>query len=398
MPEKCYQLFLSGIATPATRKQYEYQLERFLKETKLKDFTALLELDDETRQDMLEKYVLMLKKRDLRKSTIVIALAAIELFFDMNKKLVHKKILRKMASSQADYIPGGEKAYTDEDVRKMLGVTVDLRGRALVHFMASTGSRPASIDDPVLTFKNFRPMPMSCSAVFIYEDSRSHYWGFLTPEATSAILAYRDERIGDGEKVTKDSPIFRADYNGIGKSPVKPLSKDNASQIMRRIVERSKIERIKIGNRYDKALNTAFRKRFDTIVKSTDGINNNLAEKLMGHSVSIPLDNTYMDPEIDRLFNEFVKVISALTVDPTERQKVTIHRLKKEKSDLEEKTLDVGELKNIIKAEQMRVDELEDLLSDLFEQYASKRQKQIEQNPNPKARSDPSLANIGEEP
>jgi len=178
-------------------------------------------------------------------------------------------------------------------------------------------------------------MPMGCSAVFIYEDSRSHYWSFLTPEATNAVLSYRDERIRDGEKVTKGSPIFRADYNGIGKSPVKPLSKDNASQIMRRIVERSKIERIKIGNRYDKALNTAFRKRFDTIVKSTDGINNNLAEKLMGHSVSIPLDNTYMDPEIDRLFNEFVKVISALTVDPTERQKATIHRLRKEKSELE---------------------------------------------------------------
>jgi len=42
-----------------------------LKETKLKDFTALLELDDETRQDMLEKYVLMLKGRDLRKQWIV---------------------------------------------------------------------------------------------------------------------------------------------------------------------------------------------------------------------------------------------------------------------------------------------------------------------------------------
>ncbi len=330
MPEKCYQLFLSGIATPATRKQYEYQLERFLKETKLKNFTALLELDDETRQDMLEKYVLMLKKRDLRKSTIVIALAAIELFFDMNKKLVHKKILRKMVSSQADYIPGGEKAYTDDDVRNMLGVTVDLRGKALIHFMASTGSRPASIDDPVLTFNNFRPMPMGCSAVFIYSDSKSHYWSFLTPEATNAILSYRDERLRDGEKVTKDAPIFRANYNGIGKSPVKPLSKDNASQIMRRIVERSKIERIKIRNRYDKALNTAFRKRFDTIIKSTDGINNNLAEKLMGHSVSIPLDNTYMDPEIDRLFNEFAKVIPALTVDATERQKLKIQKLEAE--------------------------------------------------------------------
>jgi len=106
---------------------------------------------------------------------------------------------------------------------------------------------------------------------------------------------------------------------------------------MRRIVERSSIERIKIGNRYDKALNTAFRKRFDTIIKSRDGINNNLAEKLMGHSVSIPLDNTYMHPEIDRLFNEFVKVIPALTVDPTERQKLKIQELESDKDQLIQK-------------------------------------------------------------
>jgi len=96
------------------------------------------------------------------------------------------------------------------------------------------------------------------------------------------------------------------------------------------IVQKSKIERIKSGYRFDKALNTAFRKRFNTIVKSTNGINPHLAEKLMGHSVTIPLDNTYMDPEIDKLFNEFVKVIPALTVDESLKLKAEI----KAKNDL----------------------------------------------------------------
>ncbi len=65
MAEKCYQMFLSGISTEKTREKYEYYLQRFLKETKLKNFTALIELDDETRQDIVEKYILMLKSRDL---------------------------------------------------------------------------------------------------------------------------------------------------------------------------------------------------------------------------------------------------------------------------------------------------------------------------------------------
>jgi len=95
MVEKCYQLFLSGIRTEKTREKYEYYLKKFLKETKLKNFSALIELDDKTRQDLLEKYILMLRSRKL-KSSVIPVLYAIELFFDMNKKILHKTVLRKM--------------------------------------------------------------------------------------------------------------------------------------------------------------------------------------------------------------------------------------------------------------------------------------------------------------
>jgi len=251
-----------------------------------------------------------------------------------------------MISSQGDYIPGGEKAYTDEDVRKMLLETREIRSKALIHFMASTASRPGAIDDPVLTFRNLRPMELGCGAIFIYQDSKEHYWGLLTPEAMKAVLDYRDERVKDGEKISKDSPIFRADYR-FGDEPVKPLHRDNASQIIRRIVQKSKIERIKSGYRFDKALNTAFRKRFDTIVKSINGINPHLAEKLMGHSVSIPLDNTYFDPELDRLFEEFVKIIPALTVDESLKLKAEIKAkndlIKKQESEKDQSIKDISE-------------------------------------------------------
>ena len=55
-------------------------LQRFLKETRLKNFTALIELDDETRQDIVEKYVLMLKTRELKRTSVRPVLYAIELF------------------------------------------------------------------------------------------------------------------------------------------------------------------------------------------------------------------------------------------------------------------------------------------------------------------------------
>ena len=70
MSEKCYQLFLSGICAEKTRDKYEYYLKRFLKETKLKNFSALIELDDETRQDIIERYILLLKSNGLKRTSV----------------------------------------------------------------------------------------------------------------------------------------------------------------------------------------------------------------------------------------------------------------------------------------------------------------------------------------
>jgi len=186
-------------------------------------------------------------------------------------------------------------------------------------------------------------MPLGCLAVHLYENSNQHYWGFLTPEATKALHEYRDDRIRDGEKLTRDSPVFRADYNEIGQAPVKPLVENNAYQIIDRIVKNARIERVKIGNRYDKALNTAFRKRFNTIMKTIDGVNINLAEKLMGHSVTIPLDNTYLNALKDKLFIEFKKAIPELTISSEERVKAENRRLRKEKKSQEDLRKEIKE-------------------------------------------------------
>lgn len=344
MSEKCYQLFLSGIRTEKTRDKYEYYLKRFLKETKLKNFSALIELDDETRQDIIEKYILLLKSNGLKRTSVRPVLYAIELFFDMNKKILHKTVLSKMVQGIPDHIKGGEKAYTNDDIKMMLEKAPDSRAKALIHFMASLGARPGVIVDPVLTFGMTESMPLGCLAVHLYENSNEHYWGFLTPEATKALHEYRDERIRHGEKITKESPVFRSDYNEIGQAPVKSLLEDNAFQIINRVVKNARIERVKIGNRYDKALNTAFRKRFNTIMKTIDGVNINLAEKLMGHSVTIPLDNTYLSALKDKLFLEFKKTIPELTIDDSERNKIEIENQNRKISDLEEKTNRIEEL------------------------------------------------------
>ncbi len=101
----------------------------------------------------------MLKEKGLKRSSVRPVLYAIELFFDMNKKILHKTVLRKMIQGIPDHKIGGEKTYTDEDIRKMLEVAQDTRAKALVHSMDSLDSRQGVIVDPILTFGIIETMP-----------------------------------------------------------------------------------------------------------------------------------------------------------------------------------------------------------------------------------------------
>jgi len=93
------------------------------------------------------------------------------------------------------------------------------------------------------------------------------------------------------------------------------------------------IERKKVKNRHEKAIIYGFRKRFHTTLILTDGLNPNIAEKLMGHKNGS--DGNYLRPTPEQCFFEFEKAIPDLTLDPTERQKLTIEDLSKQNSNLE---------------------------------------------------------------
>jgi len=65
-------------------------------------------------------------------------------------------------------------------------------------------------------------------------------------------------------------------------------------------------------------------------------MNISLAEKMMGHSVTVALDNVYLDPTIQQLFNEFKKVIPELTVDDSTRKQIKLEQMEKENIRLNE--------------------------------------------------------------
>jgi len=281
MTNDSFRIFLASMRSEATKKVYTYSLNEFMKFVKIKNYNDIPKLKTKQIQKLLTDWILHLSEKDLAAATVKSKLSAVESFLEMNMVVFHKKILRRLIPSD-DYVPGGDIPFKNEEIQRMLNHTTKLRTKALVHFFASTGVRPGSLDDPVLRLRHLEQMPNECLAVKIYEGSRQNYWAFLTPEASKALKNYHVSWKLNGVISNEDSPIFANTLKSNRKSQAH-LSSKSARQIIYHLIINSGIERTKKGNRFDKAVAYGFRKRFNTILKIHNEVNSNIAEKLMAH-------------------------------------------------------------------------------------------------------------------
>ena len=280
---------------------------------------------------MLKEWVRDYKENSLKYKTIKLKLNVAELFFEMNKKIVYKRILHKMLPD-SDEIPAGEFPFTTEEIWLMKKAAKKLRDMTIIDFLASTGVRPGSLSDPVIRMKYVEDMPHGCKSIRVYDGSKEGYWAFLTPEATDSLNRYLASRKRNGEELTEESVLFR-NYDNPNKKQ-EHLSDNSIRQMLDSVMKRAGIERKKTKNRYDKAIIYGFRKRFNGTLKMNNEVNSNIAEKLMAHKRG--LDGVYLKPTKEECFREFAKAIPDLTLDPTEKQKHMINNLEKETSELKQ--------------------------------------------------------------
>jgi integrase/recombinase XerD len=171
--------------------------------------------------------------------------------------------------------------------------------------------------------------------VTVYADDIEEYRTFLTPEASYALGLYHKERQDKGEILDENSLVF-VKLNG------KPVDKSSTSMIIHRALVRAglKVKNNAKGNpkkqfiRHKIQLNHGFRKRFNTILKLNNDVNDNAIEKMMGHSNG--LDSTYLQITDEKLFDEFWKGVDDLTVSGEYRDKLKIRELEKSIPNKEE--------------------------------------------------------------
>jgi len=348
-------LFEQTIKSPYTLRSYREHLHRFLKFTKLKDYDSLLKLSKDDIQIRIEDYVMYLKKT-VNPNSVDTLMRGVKHFYVINKIGLYWDLIHKLFPEKVK--PSGFMPFSTNDIRGMLNVTTSKRNKAIIHFLASTGSRIGVFDYP-LSMKHLKSMDNGCMAVLIYADDIQEYWAFLTPEATDSLNDYFQQRQDDGEKFSNDSPLFRSKYS-LGFENAKPLRLKSVQSLIFRILENSDVKRVRINKNYDKQMAHAFRKRFNTIMKLNSEVNSNIAEKIMGHSVTHKLDNTYFKPSIDELFNEFKKAIPKLTISEAlqlkEQNKLKDEKIKTLESDKDKRIWNLENKIQSIESLLLRID------------------------------------------
>jgi integrase/recombinase XerD len=321
--QRSFLLFSSSIKSKASLDTYTRGLNGFIRFYKLKDYDSLAGMDPKMLQIMTEDFVMNKRKENLTVSGITNYIAPLEVFCDANDiDLKWKKIKRLLPAQEKR---SGGKPYSTEQISLMLSYEKVIRNRAIIHFLAASGVRVGAISE--IRLKHIVDFEVGCKMITVYADSKDEYVTFLTPEASQAVDHYLEKRRKDGEYLSPESPLFRITYQ-FGTAKVIPMKTTTIAGVLSRAVHRAGIRTVKTYKRFDIQLDHGFRKRWNTIIKNTDGMKIILAEKMMGHSVTIPLDDVYNLPEAKKLFLEYKKAISELTIDDSARTKSELNLVK----------------------------------------------------------------------
>ena len=341
-------LFHSAIKSEKTKHLYNYNLEKFKKYFIIKDFDSLVSIDSKKLQVMIEDYVLYERSRGMSYGSVNGSVSSLSLFFSMNDVIINWQKIKKMLPEKTK--PSGDKPYTTEQIRQVLKNTTNLKFRAMINFMSSSGVRIGSFEE--MRMKDLENFKDGCKSVKVYADSRDEYYTFIHAEAIQALEEHFEFRKQKGEKITPDSWVFCK----LG-DPTKPIPTLNAVSSLSRFINRA-LSRTKTEKRFETMASHGFRKRFATVLKSNKEINLSISEKLMGHSTTVKLDNSYFKPTLEVMFDEYQKAIPDLVIDESAKLKLELEKKEQELSSVEVKDKRIQDLENVLAKVVLNLNEL----------------------------------------
>ena len=350
MNQRSLIIFHSAIKSEKTQKNYDQLLGYFMKYYNLnshKDFDTLISWNPKELQTRIEDYVMYLRSENKSYAWINGLICSLKLFFSMNDVILNWTKLKKLLPERKK--PMCDKAYTTEQIRQILKNTSNLKYRAMIHLMANAGVRVGCFAE--LRMKDIQAYKDGCKSITSYGDDLKEYTTFITAEGVKALDEYFESRKKNGDKLTDESWVFASTNQD------KPITSVVCSTEINRIVKNA-ITRKKINGRFEIASCHGFRRRFATVLKSNREINLSISEKLMGHSTSVQLDNTYFKPSLEVMFDEYQKAIPELAIDEIEKLKLDLQKKDERLASVETKDKRIEQLENSLSSLELTLNEL----------------------------------------
>ena len=256
------------------------------------------------------------------------------------------------------------RGYTLAEIQKLISFASGPIDKAIILIAASSGIREGGFSmtwedvSPVYiinnkyvtelteTQENVEPI---CAILRVYKGTNEEYPAFITPEAYKALMDYRTSWIQDTRKEPKpDEPLFKQE-GWIVKRLSPEAIKQRVDQVARQAGMRMPLAKGK--KRHNVPIMNGFRRFFNKVNKETLSKDSPLAalikkEYMMAHTGLVKLDRNYFQAHIHELIEEYLNAIPNLTISDEERVKVENRKLRKEKSELEDKNQRIAQLEN----------------------------------------------------
>tara|TARA_Y100001960_G_scaffold25289_1_gene22262 strand:+ start:59 stop:1396 length:1338 start_codon:yes stop_codon:yes gene_type:complete len=358
--QKSYKNYLSGFNTKATQKTYEAHFKQFVDFGKYESYDSIIAKDPKILQQEIKDYIVYLKEKNNRHSTMKNNLCAIKLFLDTNDIELNYKSVKKIIGKETKQL-GGRKAYTLQQVQDLFYAKKSLRTKALIATLASSGMRIGAIQ--TLKVGHLKRQEDGGALIVVYEGSIEEYVAGLTPEAVSYVDQMLDERRNAGLEINDNTPLFTMNTLGTKKKTNNPMTDDSLTRELFLLTRIANLQREKKDNRYETSQAHALRKFFKTQChsvkytindKSVQAIETVIIERLMGHSQT-SVKMTYLDTSEKELYAEYQKAIPALTISQEWRLEQKVEKMQFEINNTE--TEEMTQLKRNIAEMQVKLEE-----------------------------------------
>jgi integrase len=321
------------------------------------DYGALIADEPLMIQSRIIDYIIYCRDvKRLSPGTIRTDAAGIKHFYNMNDiELKWKKIY----SFEGEYYRVVEdRGYTHQEIKKMVDIA-DIRDKALLTLMASTGMRLAAI--PPLQVKDLTEIESpDVYQIEVYKKYKERYVTYCTPESKKYLREYLDYRKRRGERIQDNTPLFRKlfdKYDSIQTANPIPVATSTIKNVVKELLDKTGIrpparlteEEIAAGKRSKRTNLPAIHgfRKFTITNMIRAKLEYNARERLVGHSLKT-LDLNYDRREQEELLAEYVKAIDFLTIDDSNKLRREVDHYKVKASQFDSLRAEIDQLKEMI--------------------------------------------------